>query len=95
MNSCREKIRSAPVRCGSARTSSPCLDKHALLVSTQGAVIYSVGAYENHYFRPEVQGKADLSDSYYAARSICLVHASAYCAVGALRRRNDSGEQWV
>jgi len=45
-------------------------DKHALLVSTQGAVIYSVGAYENHYFRPEVQGKADLSDCYYAARSM-------------------------
>jgi beta-fructofuranosidase len=48
----------------------PLSGKHALLVSTQGAVIYSVGAYENHYFRPEVQGKADLSDSYYAARSM-------------------------
>ncbi len=48
----------------------PLSGKHALLVSTQGAVVYSVGAYENHYFRPEVQGKADLSDAYYAARSM-------------------------
>jgi beta-fructofuranosidase len=48
----------------------PLADRHALLVSTQGAVIYSVGTYENHYFRPEVQGRADLSVSYYAARSM-------------------------
>jgi beta-fructofuranosidase len=48
----------------------PLADKHALIVSTQGAVIYSLGAYVNHYFHPEVQGKADLGDSYYAARSM-------------------------
>jgi beta-fructofuranosidase len=48
----------------------PLADKHALLVSTQGAVIYSLGTYVNHYFHPEVQGKADLGDSYYAARSM-------------------------
>jgi beta-fructofuranosidase len=48
----------------------PMADKHALLVSTQGAVIYSLGAYANHYFRPELQGKVDLGDSYYAARSM-------------------------
>jgi len=48
----------------------PLADKHALIVSTQGAVIYSVGAYANHYFRPGVQGKADLGGCYYAARSM-------------------------
>jgi beta-fructofuranosidase len=48
----------------------PLADKHALIVSTQGAVIYSLGAYVNHYFHPEVQGKADLGDSYYAAKSM-------------------------
>ena len=48
----------------------PLAGKHTLLVSTQGAVIYSVGSYVNHYFRPEVQGKADLGGCYYAARSM-------------------------
>jgi len=48
----------------------PLADKHALIVSTQGAVIYSVGWYVNQYFHPEVQGKADLGDSYYAPRSM-------------------------
>jgi beta-fructofuranosidase len=48
----------------------PLADKHALLVSTQGAVVHSVGTYVNHYFRPEVQGRADLGDCYYAARSM-------------------------
>jgi beta-fructofuranosidase len=48
----------------------PLADKYALIVSTQGAVIYSVGRYVNQYFHPEVQGKADLGDSYYAARSM-------------------------
>jgi beta-fructofuranosidase len=48
----------------------PLADKHALVVSTQGGVIYSLGAYVNHYFHPEVQGKADLGDSYYAPRSM-------------------------
>ncbi|MGO8731327.1 MAG: glycoside hydrolase family 32 protein [Terriglobia bacterium] len=48
----------------------PLADKHALIVSTQGGVIYSLGAYVNHYFHPEVQGKADLGDSYYAPRSM-------------------------
>jgi beta-fructofuranosidase len=48
----------------------PLSDKHALIVSTQGAVIYSVGRYVNQYFHPEVQGKADLGDCYYAARSM-------------------------
>jgi beta-fructofuranosidase len=45
-------------------------DKHALIISTQGAVNYSVGRYVNQYFHPEVQGKADLGHSYYAARSM-------------------------
>ncbi len=49
---------------------SPLADKHALLVSTQGAVVYSVGKYVNQYFHPEVQGKVDLGDCYYAARSM-------------------------
>jgi beta-fructofuranosidase len=48
----------------------PLADKHALIVSTQGAVIYSVGRYVNQYFHPEAQGKADLGDCYYAARSM-------------------------
>jgi beta-fructofuranosidase len=48
----------------------PLADKHALIVSTQGAVICSVGKYVNQYFHPEVQGKVDLGDSYYAARSM-------------------------
>jgi beta-fructofuranosidase len=48
----------------------PLTDKHVLIVSTQGAVIYSVGRYVNQYFHPEVQGRADLGDSYYAARSM-------------------------
>jgi beta-fructofuranosidase len=48
----------------------PLADKHALIVSTQGAVIYSLGTYVNQYFHPEVQGKADLGDSYYAPRSM-------------------------
>jgi beta-fructofuranosidase len=48
----------------------PLSDKHALIVSTQGVVIYSVGDYVNHYFRPQLQGKADLGGSYYAARSM-------------------------
>ena len=48
----------------------PLADKRALIVSTQGAVIYSVGSYVNYYFHPEVQGKADLGDSYYAPRSM-------------------------
>ena len=48
----------------------PLADKQALIVSTQGAVIYSVGSYVNHYFHPEVQGKADLGNIYYAARSM-------------------------
>jgi len=48
----------------------PLADKHALIVSTQGAVVYSLGAYVNRYFRPEHQGKADLGDSYYAPRSM-------------------------
>jgi beta-fructofuranosidase len=48
----------------------PLADKHALIVSTQGTVIYSAGRYVNQYFHPEVQGKADLGDSYYAARSM-------------------------
>jgi beta-fructofuranosidase len=48
----------------------PLADKHALVVSTQGSVVYSLGAYVNRYFRPELQGKADLGDSYYAARSM-------------------------
>jgi beta-fructofuranosidase len=48
----------------------PLADKHTLIVSTQGAVIYSVGAYVNQYFHPEAQGKADLGDCYYAARSM-------------------------
>jgi len=52
----------------------PLADKHALLVSTQGAVIYSLGAYANRYFRPELQGKVDLGDSYYAARSMMDEH---------------------
>jgi beta-fructofuranosidase len=47
----------------------PLADKHALIISTQGAVIYSVGRYVNQYLHPEVQGKADLGGSYYAARS--------------------------
>jgi beta-fructofuranosidase len=48
----------------------PSADKHALIVSTQGAVIYSLGRYVNQYFRPEIQGKADLGNCYYAARSM-------------------------
>jgi beta-fructofuranosidase len=48
----------------------PLGDKHALIVSTQGAVVYSMGRYVNQYFHPEVQGKADLGDCYYAARSM-------------------------
>ena len=48
----------------------PLADKHALIVSTQGAVIYSLGRYVNQYFHPEVQGKADLGNCYYAARSM-------------------------
>lgn len=48
----------------------PLADKHALIVSTQGGVIYSMGTYVNHYFHPEVQEKADLGDCYYAARSL-------------------------
>jgi beta-fructofuranosidase len=48
----------------------PLADKHTLLVSTQGAVVYSLGAYVNQYFHPEAQGKADLGGSYYAARSM-------------------------
>jgi len=48
----------------------PLGEKHALLVSTQGTVIYSLGAYVNQYFRPERQGKVDLGDAYYAARSM-------------------------
>jgi beta-fructofuranosidase len=48
----------------------PLADKHALIVSTQGAVVISLGAYVNRYFRPEHQGKADLGDSYYAPRSL-------------------------
>jgi beta-fructofuranosidase len=48
----------------------PLADRHALLVSTQGAVNYSVGTYVNHYFRPELQGKADLGNTYYAARTM-------------------------
>jgi beta-fructofuranosidase len=48
----------------------PLADKHTLLVSTEGAVIYSVGSYANHYFHPEIQGKADLGNTYYAARTM-------------------------
>ena len=48
----------------------PLTDKHALIVSTQGAVAYSLGGYVNQYFHPEVQGKVDLGDSYYAPRSM-------------------------
>jgi len=48
----------------------PLADKHALIVSTQGAVSYSMGRYVNQYFHPEIQGKADLGDSYYAPRSM-------------------------
>jgi beta-fructofuranosidase len=48
----------------------PLAGKHALIVSTQGAVAYSLGGYVNQYFHPEVQGKVDLGDSYYAPRSM-------------------------
>ena len=48
----------------------PLADKHVLLVSTEGLVFYSVGTYTNLWFRPEVQKAADLSDLFYAARTL-------------------------
>ncbi len=50
-------------------TFFPLGDKHALLVSTVGTVLYFVGTWSELRFSPESQGRVDFGDSFYAAQA--------------------------